>query len=119
VDCYNSTLSRLLDTYAPLKPKVFRAKSPNPWFTPLLRKLKLAKRHLERIWSRSHSSDDMKNLRSATNHYHAAIIKAKSTYNSCLISSSISNSHQLWTNINKLLHRSTPLALPSCDSLSS
>jgi len=119
VDCYNSTLSSLLDTYAPLKSKVFRAKSPNPWFTPLLRKLKLAKRHLERIWSRSHSSDDLKNLRSATNHYHAAIIKAKRTYNSSLISSSISNPRQLWTNINKLLHRSTPLALPSCDSLSS
>jgi len=39
--------------------------------------LKLAKRHLERIWSRTHSFEDLKNLRSATNHYHAAIIKAK------------------------------------------
>ena len=118
MDCYNSTLSGLLDKHAPLKPKVFRAKPANPWFTPLLRKLKTAKRHLERIWSSSHSQQDLKNLRSATNHYHSAIIKAKRTYNSLLISSSISNPRQLWTNINRLLHRSTPLVLPSCDSLS-
>ena len=119
VDCYNSTLSHLLDKHAPLTAKVFRSKSPNPWFTPLLRKLKLAKRRLERIWSCSHSADDLKNLRSATNHYHAAIIKAKRAFNSSLISSSISNPRQLWSNINTLLHRSPLPALPTCDSLSS
>jgi hypothetical protein len=40
-------------------------------------------RRLERVWSRSHSSDDLKNFRSATNLYHTAIIKAD---NSSLIS---------------------------------
>ena len=89
------------------------------WFTPLLRKLKLAKRHLERIWSRSHSANNLKKLRTATNHYHAAIIKAKRAYNSSLISSSISNPRQLWSNINRLLHRSPLPALPTCDSFSS
>ena len=49
----------------------------------VLEKLKLSKRRLERVWSRSHSSDDLKNFRSATNLYHAAIIKAD---NSSLIS---------------------------------
>jgi len=49
---------------------------------------------------------------------HAAIIKAKRTYNSSLISSSSTNPRQLWTNINILLHRSSLPALPSYDSLS-
>ena len=76
-------------------------------------KLKLAKRRLERIWSRSHSSEDLKNLRSVTNHYHAVIIKAKRAYNSILISSSLTNPRQLWNNFNKILHRSSSPVLPS------
>jgi len=51
-----------------------------------------------------------KNLRSATNHYHAAIIKAKRTYNSYFISSSS-------TNPRILFHCSSLPALPSYDSL--
>jgi len=57
-------------------------------------------------------------LRSATNHYHAAIIKAKRTYNSSLISSSSTNPRQLWKKVNKLPCRSSLPALPSYDSLS-
>jgi len=83
-----------------------------------LKKLKLAKRHLERIWSRTHSFEDLKNLRCDTNYYHAAIIKAKRTYTSSLISSSSTNPRQLWKNVNILLHRCSLPALSSYDSLS-
>ena len=48
-------------------------------------------RHLEKIWSRSHSTFDLKLLRSATNHYHTSIIKAKKLYNSTLLSSNLTN----------------------------
>ena len=79
VDCYNKTLSDLLNKHAPLKSKLFRPKPSNPWFSPTLAKLKFTRCHLEKIWSSSHSLLDLKLLRSATNHYHAAIIKAKKT----------------------------------------
>jgi len=68
-------LSQLLNKHAPFKSQITRTKPRNPLYTLALKKLKLAKRHLERIWSRTHSFEDLKNLRSATNHYHAAIIK--------------------------------------------
>jgi len=113
VDCYNLTLSQLLNKHAPLKSKITRTKPRNPWYTLDLKILKLAKRYLERIWSRINSFEDLNNLRSDTNHYHAAIIKAKRTYNSSLISSSSTNSRQLWKNINILLHRSSLFALLS------
>jgi len=61
--------------------EIICTKPRNPWYTLTLKELKLAKRHLERIWCRTHSFEDLKNLRSATNHYHAAIIKAKPTCN--------------------------------------
>ena len=99
VNCYKSTLTSLLDKHAPLRPTISRSKPINHWFTPALNKLKLAKRHLERLWSRSQSSEDFKRLRSATNHYHAAIIKAKRLYNLTLICSS-TNPRRLWKNVN-------------------
>ena len=76
IDCYNSTLTNLLNKHAPLKSKTIRSKPPKPWFTPALNKLKSAKRRLERAWSKSHSSEDLKLLRSATNHYHACCHKS-------------------------------------------
>ena len=48
VGCYNSTLFHLLNKHAPLKPKFIRTRPPNHWYTPALKKLKLAKRQLER-----------------------------------------------------------------------
>ena len=64
-----------------------RPKPANYWFTPALNKLKLAKRLLERVWSKSHSIEDLKLLRTASNHCHAGIIKAKRVNNSTLIAS--------------------------------
>jgi len=52
-------------------------------------------KHLTRPWYRTHSFEDLENLRSATNHYHAAIIKDKRIYNSSLLSSSCTNPRQL------------------------
>jgi hypothetical protein len=93
-------------------------KPANHWFTPALNKLKLVKRHLERVWSKSHSNEDLKLLRTATN-YHAAIVKAKRVCNSTLIASSLTNLHQLWHNVNKMLHRTSSPILPSYDSVGS
>lgn len=100
IDCYNSTLTNLLDKHAPLISKIIRSKPSQPWFTPALNKLKSAKRHLEQAWSESHSSDDLKLLRSATNHYHAAVIKAKRNFNLSLISSQVTNPRQLCKTVN-------------------
>ena len=116
IECYNSTSTYLLDKHAPLISKIIRSKPSQPWFTPALNKLKSAERRLERVWSKSHSSDDLKLLRSAANHYHAAVIKAKRNFN--LISSQVTNPRQLWKNVNKLLHRTLPQLLPSSESLS-
>jgi len=70
-------LSLNFNKHAPPKSKVIRTKPCNPWFTQAIEKLKLTKCNLERLWSHTHGSKDLKNMRSATNHYHAATIKAK------------------------------------------
>ena len=78
------------------------------------------------VWSvivintyKSHSSDDLKLLRSTTNRYHAAVIKAKTNFNMSLISSQVTNPRQLWKTANNLLHRNLPQVLPSSELSSS
>jgi hypothetical protein len=58
---------------------------------------------------------DLKRLRSATNRYHAAIIKAKRTCHASTVFSILSNHRKLWQTVNRLLHREPPNAIP--DSL--
>jgi hypothetical protein len=78
VDCYQSTLSTLPDKYAHRKSKLTCLKPLNPWFTPALNKLKRACWCLHvRVWCKIHSGEDLKPLHSATNQYHAAIVKDK------------------------------------------
>ena len=89
VDCYNSTLATLPNKHAPFNSKILHPKPANHWFTPALNKLKLTKRHLERVWSKSHSSEALKLLLTASNHHHTVIIKAKRVYNSTLIASGL------------------------------
>jgi hypothetical protein len=90
----------------------------HPWFTPALNKLKHARRTLQRVWLRSHSAANLKLLRTATNHYHAAITNAKRDYFSNLISTNATNSCKLWNTVNSLLHCKPPV-LPSYTDLSS
>ena len=119
VECYNLTLSNILNKHAPLKSKLLRPKPSNPWFTPALQKLKSTRRHLEKIWSRTHSTFDLKLLKSATNHYHTSIIKAKKLYNFTLLSSNLTNPKKLWNTMNKLLHRIAKPSFPSSFNLDS
>ena len=116
VSCYNTTLSSLLDKHAPKKSKTVSQKPKNPWYTPALHSLKSNCRRLHRIWASSHSSTDLSTLRSATNHYHASILKTKRSYYQSLISSAKSDSKKLWHTINNLLYRHTETVLPSCNS---
>jgi hypothetical protein len=115
VDCYNFTLSSLLNKHAPLKTKAVHSRSSQPWFTSQLHALKISCRKLQRIWARTHSVFDLKRLRSATNRYHAAIVKAKRTYHASTVSSTVSNPRKLWQTVNRLLYRESPDAIP--DSL--
>src|SRR5258706_385535 len=113
LDAYNSTLTSLLNKHAPLITKSVRAVHSQPWFTSALSKLKSARRHLEKIWLRTHSAHDLNLFRRATNRYHSAIISAKRTFNSNLISSNLTNSRKLWNSVNKLLHRKPHIQLPT------
>ena len=114
VDCYNTTLTDILNKHAPLKAKRIHSKSPNPWFTSKLRALKTSCRCLQKVCARSHSAFDLQRLRSVTNKCHAAIIKAMRSFHASSVSSNITNPRKLWATVNKILHRKISNSLPTC-----
>ncbi len=113
VKLYESTLTRLLDTHAPLISKPSCSRPSNPWFTPYLHQLKTARRRLERVWKHKPSPFNLSRLRQVTNLYHRSIINAKKLYHSSLIQASISQPRKLWQTVNTILHRKPPTILPT------
>ena len=53
VDCYDSTLSGLLQEHAPLKKRVATIRPAAPWYDDQLRAEKVKRRRLERIWCKN------------------------------------------------------------------
>ena len=105
INCYNNTLSSILDKHAPLITKRVKVRKSNPWYTPALAALKKQCRKLEHLWLRTRSVADRIVLREITKTYHQTIVAAKQTYQAALVASSRSNPRRLWNTINKILHR--------------
>ena len=119
VNCYNSTLTNILNNHAPLISKTVQSPKSNPWFSPGLKVLKKIRRNLERRWKSLPSAANLAAFRKASNSYHNAILAAKKLYHTQLITANNSNPRQLWKTINTLLHRSAVPALPNLSSISS
>ena len=119
VNCYNTTLTCILDKHAPLITKVIHSPKLNSWFTPALKLLKKARRKLEHKWKSLPNLANITAFRKANNAYQNAIITAKKQYHSHLIAENITNPRQLWKTINNLLHRSAIPSLPNLPSITS
>jgi len=77
---YNSTLSSLLDKYAPVMTKLTRHRSQsNPWFTSALHAFRSSVHHAESIWKRTHSALDCSSFKSLRNRYHQTILSSKNS----------------------------------------
>jgi len=115
IECYNSTLSDLLDRHAPLVTRTCR-KPSQPWYTSTLRTLKSLCRKAERTWKRTHSTADWAMFKSSQSKYFTTVKDAKQQYHSHLISSTKGNPRSLWKTIDNLLHRRQPSPLPKASS---
>ena len=111
---YDTTLHTLLDKHAPIKSKLFTHGSrSNPWFTPVLRALRSARRSTENLWKRSRAPDALAALKTITNRYHKLLSRAKKCYFSNLITTNSDSPQRLWQTVNKILHRISNHPLPS------
>ena len=80
---------------------------------------KRRRRYLERVWRKTRSSLDRSRYSKQCHLCNRQMAKAKSEYFTNMVSSNSENSHQLWSCINKILHRRAAPSLPKHNSLCS
>ena len=114
---YNHTLSSLLDTYAPVTEKFVRDRPDSFWFTPSVRKAKLARRIAEKRWRRSGIEVDKQMFRKARNMFAQEIRHAKSEHVQAVLKAAGTDSRKMFSVVNDLLgKKSAPLVLPDLSS---
>ena len=71
---YNSTLTSLLDKYAPVKKKVVASRQRLPWFNSDIKSAIRARRKAERKWRKTKSQQDLRAFKDARNRATFVII---------------------------------------------
>ena len=85
VNYFNSTLSSIFDTYAPLKTVTVTPCTSNPWFTSNLLNERCKRQQLEHHWRKSKNESDKLLYKKQSHMYNSFLKKAQSNYFSCLI----------------------------------
>ena len=119
---YNTSLTSILNSLAPVKTRSVSFAHSAPWFTPELRSIKSKGRQLERLHKKTGLTVHHDMYKNHILQYKDSIASAKSTYYSSLICSNHGNSKALFSLLNKILQ--PPDLLPphlyssdTCDSL--
>ena len=77
VDCYNRTLSSVLDKPAPLQRKIISQRRHIPWYNDPIFAAKRLRRNAEKKWRLSNSTHDLTAYKSARNFATNLIKKAR------------------------------------------
>ncbi|PVD19466.1 hypothetical protein C0Q70_19955 [Pomacea canaliculata] len=94
VALYNSTLTALLDKFAPVKKRCITERPDTAWFTPEVRRAKKVRRQAERRWRKSRLEVDRQIYRHTRSQCSAIIVKARSRYVMNILSSAVSDSRK-------------------------
>lgn len=99
---YNSSISTVLDTHAPLKRRLVPSMHISTWFTPALRIMKAASRHLERLCKKTGLSVHLTAYKNHIQLYKSALNTARSSCYSTLINNASSQPKALFSIVRKI-----------------
>ena len=80
IECYNSTLTDILEKHAPLKEKVVRLQPHAPWYNNEIQKAKRERRKWERKYKKSRDNADAQILKQKHRAVQDMCDKAKKEY---------------------------------------
>ena len=116
VNCYNNTLSDLLDRHAPLKNRIVTSRTMVPWCNE---EIKLAKkeRRAERKWRITKTTADLNVFNSLKNHCTYLMRKAKCSFFSDFVEMNSDNQGKLFRAIKSLLKGKDKITFPRHDEV--
>ncbi|CAB4021807.1 Hypothetical predicted protein, partial [Paramuricea clavata] len=96
VDCYNTTLTDLLDHHAPLKTKTVTVRPQVPWYSEEVRVAKRERRRAERKWRSSGTAADFESFKRKKNRVTHLLRVAKSEFLTDFIDQNADNQGKLF-----------------------
>ena len=114
VDCYNTTLSSLLNKHAPIQSRKIRNRSRLPWFDDENIKARCDRWKDEKRWRRTGLASDLLAFKSKRNNYYVIYImnNVRRTYYSQFIEENSSNHSKLFPEGKRLLNIQADKTLP-------
>ena len=116
VDCYNSTLSSLLDRHAPLLTKRFKIRPLVPWFNNGIKQARKERRRAEKKWRRTGSASEFLEFKSKRNYTTYLMNTARREFFKEFIDNNSSNPKDLFTATKKLLKHDHGVPFPPSDN---
>ena len=95
-DCFNMTLTDILDKHAPLKTRIMINRPKIPWFNDDIKQLKRKRRRLEKKALKTDLPGDWNNYHKVRNQYSALLKSARVNYYSNLIDQCAGDSRKLF-----------------------
>ena len=113
IQCYNTTLTNLMDKHAPLREKVIRLQPQAPWFNESILKAKQERRRAERKYKKSKLTIDYQIIKEKHRIVQEMCATAKQRHYSEKINDNNGDSKTLFQIANTLLHKQNNTSLPS------
>jgi hypothetical protein len=115
--CYNSTLSKLVDSHAPQLSKTIVLRPKQAWFDDHIKELKHAKRRCERKWRASLCVEDLHEFKKARNKYANVIEERRKKHISELVTECSGDQKKLFQVVCDLSNEKHENSLPDFESL--
>lgn len=113
INCFNATLSKILDKHAPLKNIKITDRNNLPFYTSEIRTEKKFRSNLESIWRRNKSKENFDRYKTQAKKVAKLLKYEKKRYYRNLINSHHNKPNKLWTTLNRLCYRTKSTLLPS------
>ena len=112
VDCYNRTLTSVLDKHAPFQRKIIPQRRRIPWYNDQILAAKRMRRKAEKKWRLSNSVHDLTAYKSARNFATNLMKKARFDFYQNLIQENSSDQGKLFRVSKQLLNQNCEVPLP-------
>ena len=116
VSLYNTELTRILDTHAPVIERNINIRSREPWYTEAIGDARRDMRTAERRWHRCRSDETFAILQEKKHQFKDLLRSTETEYYSNLITEHSTDSRRLFRTVNLVMHRNTPNPLPDHSS---
>ena len=116
-NCYNNTLSDLLDRHAPLKNRIVTSRTMVPWYNEEIKLAKKERRRAERKWRITKTTADLNVFKSLKNRCTYLMRKAKCSFFSDFVEMNSDNQGKLFRAIKILLKGKDKITFPRHDEV--